>query len=129
MRIGEVAQQSGTTIKTIRFYCQQGLLQSPERSEGGYRLFDTSIFAELDLIRTLKYIDAPLEQIRQLLQSRRSGFCHCNELKLNLAHKVDSLDDRIKELQQMRATLQDLLDGWQECGGIKQHDDQRSLAD
>jgi len=54
LKIGEVAKRSGLSVKTIRFYCDEGLVHPTSRSEGGYRLFDNDIFAELALIRTLK---------------------------------------------------------------------------
>ena len=54
LKIGEVAQRSGLTVKTIRFYCDEGLIHPISRSEGGYRLFGEEVFAELAPIRTLK---------------------------------------------------------------------------
>ncbi|NBO29848.1 MAG: MerR family DNA-binding transcriptional regulator [Synechococcaceae bacterium WB6_1A_059] len=39
LKIGEVAGRSGLTVKTIRFYCDEGLIHPISRSEGGYRLF------------------------------------------------------------------------------------------
>jgi DNA-binding transcriptional MerR regulator len=121
LRIGEVSSQSGLSIKTIRFYCDEGLIVESARSEGGYRLFDQQVFDDLSLIKTLKVLDTPLNQIRSLLQSRRSGFCHCNDLKNSLVRKVTSLEDQIQTLAQMRSTLHDLLNRWQDCGGIKQN--------
>ena len=38
----ELAARSGVSVKTIRFYCDQGLLQPSGRSEGRYRIFDKS---------------------------------------------------------------------------------------
>ena len=35
LKIGEVAQRSGLTVKTIRFYCDEGLIHPISRSEGG----------------------------------------------------------------------------------------------
>ncbi len=119
LRIGEVSSQSGLPIKTIRFYCDEGLICATVRSEGGYRLFDQQVFDELALIKTLKYLDTPLNQIRTLLESRRSGYCHCNELKNSLARKLSNLDDQLNELTRTRASLQSLLERWQDCGGIK----------
>jgi DNA-binding transcriptional MerR regulator len=120
MRIGEVAQQTGIPIKTIRFYCDQGLLVSITRSDGGFRLFDQRVFDDLALIRTLKYLDTPLKQIHELLQSRRSGICHCNNVKNGLEHKILSLENQIKDLTTMRNDLQALIKSWQTCGGIQQ---------
>jgi DNA-binding transcriptional MerR regulator len=125
MRIGEVAHQTGLPIKTIRFYCDQGLLVSITRSDGGFRLFDQRVFDDLALIRTLKYLDTPLKQIHELLQSRRSGICHCNNVKNGLEHKILSLENQIKDLTTMRNDLQALIQSWQNCGGIQQD----SIAD
>jgi DNA-binding transcriptional MerR regulator len=47
LRIGEVSRRSGVSVKTIRFYCDQGLIEASTRSEGGFRLFDTAILADL----------------------------------------------------------------------------------
>ena len=40
MQIGRVAQNTGLSIDTIRFYEKQGLVHAPQRSSGGYRVFD-----------------------------------------------------------------------------------------
>jgi DNA-binding transcriptional MerR regulator len=75
LRIGEVATRSGLTVKTIRFYCDEGLIHPISRSPGGYRLLGDEVFAELALIRTLKTMDIPLEDVTRILKSRRSGLC------------------------------------------------------
>ena len=66
LRIGQVAESSGLPVKTIRFYCDQGLISPTNRSQGGYRLFDHSIYTELSLIRSLRAIDVPLSELRRL---------------------------------------------------------------
>ena len=72
-----VAQRSGLSLKTIRFYSEEGLIHPIGRSEGGYRLFGEGVFAELTLIRTLKAMEIPLLDVRQILESWRSGVCTC----------------------------------------------------
>ena len=76
LKIGAVAQRSGVPVKTIRFYCDEGLLQPASRSEGRYRLFDQSVFAELALIRNLRAMDLPLSAVHGVLTARRSGVLH-----------------------------------------------------
>lgn len=66
LKIGEVARRSGLPIKTIRFYSEEGLIHPIGRSEGGYRLFGEEVFAELTLIRTLKAMEIPLQDVRQI---------------------------------------------------------------
>ena len=39
LKIGDVAARSGLTVKTIRFYCDEGLIRPASGSEGGFWLF------------------------------------------------------------------------------------------
>ena len=117
LKIGAVASRSGLTVKTIRFYCDEGLIQQSSRSEGGYRLFDEGVFAELALIRTLRAMELPLPDVRQILEARRSGVCTCSDLKARIRDKAGEIGDRIVALQSLRAELIGLLNSWESCGG------------
>ena len=57
-------------MKTIRFYCDQGLLQVAGRSDGRYRLFDESVDSDLALIRTLRGLDIPLPTVSAVLEAQ-----------------------------------------------------------
>ena len=116
-KIGAVAQRSGVPVKTIRFYCDQGLLQPSARSEGGYRLFDETVDGELALIRMLRALEIPLATIGEVLQARRSGICHCDELKTTIGSKAGEIEQRISDLQHLHGELTRMLDTWQACGG------------
>ena len=117
LKIGEVSRLSGLTVKTIRFYCDEGLIQPSSRSEGGYRLFDDAVFAELNLIRTLRAMEIPLPDVRQILEARRSGVCTCSDLKARIRSKAGEIGERIVALQGLQAELSGMLDSWEACGG------------
>ena len=117
LKIGEVSRRSGLTVKTIRFYCDEGLIQPISRSEGGYRQFDDAVFAELNLIRTLRAMEIPLPDVRQILEARRSGVCTCSELKARIRGKAGEIGERIMALQGLQAELVGMLDSWEACGG------------
>lgn len=117
LKIGTVAHRSGLTVKTIRFYCDEGLIRPINRSEGGYRLFDEAVFAELTLIRTLRAMEIPLEDVRQILEARRSGVCTCSELKARIRVKAGEIGEPIVALQGLQAELFAMLDSWKACGG------------
>ncbi len=55
MQIGEVAERTGLTQRTIRFYEEKGILDAPARMEGGFRL----------------YTDADVQRIRNISQMRQ----------------------------------------------------------
>jgi MerR family copper efflux transcriptional regulator len=116
-KIGAVASRSGLTVKTIRFYCDEGLIQPSSRSEGGYRLFDEAVFAELTLIRTLRAMEISLQDVRQILAARRSGVCTCSELKARIRSKAGEIGAKIMALQGLQAELFGMLDSWEACGG------------
>jgi MerR family copper efflux transcriptional regulator len=119
MKIGEVAQRSGLTVKTIRFYCDEGLIQPISRSEGGYRLFGDEVFAELALIRTLKAMDIPLQDGTRILESRRSGICTCAALQATIRSKAGEIEQKITALRHLHQELNTLLNSWEDCGGRK----------
>jgi DNA-binding transcriptional MerR regulator len=117
LKIGEVAQRSGLSVKTIRFYSDEGLIQPISRSEGGYRLFDDEVFAELTLIRTLKAMDIPLQDITRILESKRSGVCTCASLKATIRCKAGEIQQKITALRHLHQELNTLLSSWEDCGG------------
>ena len=119
LRIGEVARRSGLPVKTIRYYCDEGLLQPKDRSAAGYRLFDEDNLAELAIIRALRAMDVSIPELARILEVRRSGICNWSLLKGSIADKMASIDQRISELWTMKDELGRLLDSWQDCGGSK----------
>ena len=117
LRIGAVAERSGLSVKTIRFYCDQGLLQPSARSTGRYRLFDPSVLAELVLLRQLRAMDIPLVTIQRVLGARRTGLCTCADLQATLRSKLGEIHRRIEDLQVLERDLEAMLSGWTACGG------------
>src|SRR5262249_20060690 len=67
LQIGEVAQLLGVTTKTIRHYHKVGLLQEPERTESGYRLYDAQDLLRLKQIRHMQAFGVSLRQIKTIL--------------------------------------------------------------
>lgn len=67
LRIGEVAQLLGVSTKTIRHYHKIALLQEPERTESGYRLYSSQDLVRLQQIRQLQSFGLPLKTIKAIL--------------------------------------------------------------
>ena len=64
-RIGEVVVYSGMSRHTIHNYTTMGLLHESRWTEGGYRLYDESVFGRLDHIAELKAASKSIEYIRE----------------------------------------------------------------
>ena len=119
LKIGDVAARSGLTVKTISFYCDEGLIHPASRSDGGFRLFSPDVFEELTFIRTLRALEITLPDVMKILESRRSGICTCTSLQSTIRSKAGEIEEKISALRAMHIELMDLLNDWQDCGGQK----------
>lgn len=67
LTIGELARVTGLTVRTIRYWSDEGALPPVARSAGGYRLYDAGSVARLELIRTLRELGLGLADVRRVL--------------------------------------------------------------
>jgi DNA-binding transcriptional MerR regulator len=65
--IGDVARRTGLNVSAIRYYSDAGVITPTGRTDAGYRLYDIHAIARLELVRTLRELDASLDDIRRLL--------------------------------------------------------------
>src|SRR5262245_54491399 len=103
LKIGDAARATGLSIDTIRFYEKQGLLQSPSRSKGGFRLFQESDIANLRLIRSGQSLGFSLEEIRELLSIQNAA--SCGDVKRLLEQKLVSVREKIAELNSLEEQI------------------------
>lgn len=114
MNIGQVAQVSGVSAKMIRHYESIGLIRASNRTQAGYRQYQTRDAHLLHFIRRARDLGFSLEQIRHLLSLWDDPARASADVKrLATAHIAD-LDARIAALTDMRASLVTLA---QACHG------------
>ncbi len=99
LTIGDVAARLGVPVRTVRFWTDEGLVDPPRRSAGGYRLYDAAAVARLDLVRTLRELGLGLAAVRELLAARRT-------VAEVAAEHVRALDAEIRLLRLRRTLLQ-----------------------
>ena len=68
MKIGQMAQATGTQVETVRYYEREGLLPVAGRTHGNYRVYDDSHVQRLSFIRHCRCLDMTLDEIRVLLR-------------------------------------------------------------
>ena len=70
LQIGEVAERTGVTQRTLRFYEEKGLLKPPSRMEGGFRLYSEADIQRVERIRRLQQLlGFPLAEIKELVEA------------------------------------------------------------
>ncbi|MCF0261411.1 MAG: MerR family transcriptional regulator [Sphaerochaetaceae bacterium] len=125
-KIGEIAQLSGLTLRTIRYYEELGLL-SVHRTNGGHRYYSDQDLVYLKRIIELKGLGFSLEEIIRIIRLRdqdESGNKRRNELLAQYRSKLsqdmerlESLNNHIDELKWRINQLENSEDGFTTCPG------------
>jgi DNA-binding transcriptional MerR regulator len=105
MRIGELAQQTGVSTKTIRYYEDIGLLPPPEREPNGYRDYDDGALERLRFIRDAQATGLTLTEIASILDLRGKGVATCHHVLNLLERHLEDLDRHIAKLKETRKQL------------------------
>ena len=107
LRIGALARRAGTTVPTIRYYEQIGLLRPAARS-GGQRTYDNEDVRRLSFIRRCRDFDFPIDDIRALLTLLHNGKS-CTEARKLAEGRLAELRRRRAELQALEASIASLV--------------------
>lgn len=125
VKIGELAKATGCSIETIRYWEREGLLTSPARSEGNYRLYRPEHIDQLRFVRNCRSLDMTLDEIRSLLTFRGEPDERCDDVNRLLDEHIVHVAVRITELNALKRQLVALRNRCREvravarCGIIK----------
>jgi DNA-binding transcriptional MerR regulator len=120
IRIGEVAERTGVTPRTIRYYEEIGLLDSSERRKGEHRLYEQAdVDRLLELTRLRDLLNLSLEELKQLVEAEvaRSAIRRRFEATESDSERLQLLDaalphvDTQLELVRRRMRELELLEG------------------
>lgn len=104
LRIGELARLAGTTVRTVRHYHAEGLLDEPPRDSSGYRRYGAADLIRLLRIRRLRELGLPLDRAR----APESADLH--SLLASLERELDEQQRRIDERRRRIADLRRSID-------------------
>ena len=106
LNIGQAANASGVSAKMVRHYEEIGLIPRAKRTPAGYRMYSQSDVHTLRFIKQARNLGFPIERIEKLLalwQDRRRPSRKVKELA---ALHIRELEGRIREMQDMKRTLE-----------------------
>ncbi len=102
LKVGELAKQTGLSIRALHYYDEIGLLSPSRRTESGHRLYTAGDVVRLQQIKSLRYLGASLEEIQETLD--RPGFSPRRLIELHLSRLRDQIElqqklcDRLEEI-------------------------------
>ncbi|MFE3452694.1 MerR family transcriptional regulator [Nonomuraea sp. NPDC059194] len=125
MRIGELAERTGVSARSLRYYEQHGLL-SARREANGYREYSAEDVKLVSEIRSLLTVGFTLEDARPFVDCLRAGHAtgaSCAESVAVYQRKLAEIDDEIRLLLARRAEVAgQLTAACPGCFAKEQHD-------
>lgn len=109
LTIGEAAQRLAVSADTLRYYEKQGLLSPSERTNAGYRLYDTAALQRLSFIKHAQQCGFSLAEVRELLAIQGRKNARCDDVRHRATEKKLQLEYKIRALQAMSAALDELI--------------------
>jgi DNA-binding transcriptional MerR regulator len=105
-KIGEVAAQTGLSIRALHHYDQIGLLVPSQSTASGHRLYDRPDIARLQQIQSLRLMGLSLDEVRRLLDDEAMSPRHLIDLHLARLHEVIALERRlVRHLRALAARI------------------------
>jgi DNA-binding transcriptional MerR regulator len=101
IKISDFVKLTRSTLKTVLYYHKIGLLQEPERSSSGYRLYGAEELDRMRRIKHLKNLGLDLKQIKEVLgetKNQSSSSEILKSLKSELLKEKRSIEDQLSRI-------------------------------
>lgn len=119
LTIGQAAKSAGLNIETIRFYERKGLIAQPKKPSGsGARNYGGETVERLRFISQAKGLGFSLAEIGELLELRGEPDTSCSQVQACAIAKRQDIQAKIERLQQMRASLDEVISRCPGSGGL-----------
>ncbi|VEL97186.1 MerR family transcriptional regulator [Alteromonas sp. 76-1] len=108
MKIGQLADKTGLSIQTIRFYERKALLAAPQRTQSNYRSYSDEALKQLLFIKQCRSLDMTIEEISLVLETRTNPESSCENVNATMDKHIDDIKHRISELNALQKTLKSM---------------------
>ena len=112
MKIHELAEKTGLTAPTIRFYEKEGLLdrRHVQREDNNYRSYPVEAIERLKLIRKLQGVGFTLAELKETLQEEDAQSLSNQRVIERIRAKITEIERKKDEYEQILGTLQWMLE-------------------
>lgn len=112
MKIRELAEKTGLTVYTLRFYENEGLLNSRhvQRDENNYRNYSDEAIERLKLIKKFQGIGCSLEELKEVFKDHDENMITNQQVIDWICQKISEIQRKKDEYDQMLVTLNRMLE-------------------
>lgn len=118
-KIGELANQTGLAVGTLRYYSDLGLLIPVYRGDNGYRYYSQDANSQVEFIKKAQALGFTLEEIKQILDVRDRGEKPCDLVQSLLNDKIEQLELKIQRMTSFKGELEQYRANWKNDSDIK----------
>ncbi|MCZ6560493.1 MAG: helix-turn-helix domain-containing protein [Gammaproteobacteria bacterium] len=108
MQIGQLSKKTGCNIETIRYYEKRGLLPSPPRTAGGYRLYDSDHLKRLTFVMRSRDLGFSMAEIEKLLSLVDEHQLTCHDMHQQTLAHVGDIQSKIADLKRLERVLTEI---------------------
>jgi len=105
MKVGQLAEATGVSVQTIRFYERRGLLPAPRRLPSGYRDYPDETVRTVRRIKRMQEVGFTLREMGHFLRLLETQPHNSPERRAYAEAKIDAIDAQIERLRTMRDEL------------------------
>lgn len=106
-KVGDLAELTGLTVRTLRFYDQIGLFSPSGQTESGHRLYDASDLSRLQQIVSLKELGLSLEEIKSALDGKQISPVEIVKLQMTrVKEQIAQQQQLLEQLQHVSKRMQ-----------------------
>ena len=109
LRIGQVAQATGLSVETIRYYERLGLVAAATRTPSGYRQFEADVVERLRFVQRAQALGFSLEDVRELLELRLIPGSPAADVRRRAEAKLADIRSKARDLERMGEALERLV--------------------
>lgn len=109
MRSGEVAEQAGVNVQTLRYYERRGLIDQPPRSSSGHRAYPGTTVQTIRFVKRAQELGFTLDEISELMELAEGGPQECDSARTMAEARTAEIQRRIADLERMRRALAELI--------------------
>jgi len=103
LTIGTLANASGVTVETIRFYQRRGLMTEPRRPYGGIRRYSDADLGRVRFIKASQRLGFSLDEVSELLTLEDGT--HCGEARALAEQKLHDVRKKLADLRRIESAL------------------------
>jgi len=118
LHVAELAETSGVTPATIRYYSRSGLLHAQRDPHNGYRYFSPADAKRVQFIRQSQDLGLKIADIKAIFDSVEQGKAPCGKVESLVRQRLDAISRQIEELRATKQRIAAAIREWEEDGTL-----------